>query len=146
RGRSIPIEVTPERRVAGQIIASTIAGPVLAVWGAGVGTLVGWQVAEGLMGVSTHNFFLMFWEMLWAIDVVGLAAKGLAYGFVTGLAACNEGLRGHPDDGLAEVSWAACRAACFAGVAILLINSGWFLVMYHAGPAFGPTLLSPPTS
>ena len=29
-------------------------------------------------------------------------------------------------------------------VAILVFNSGWFLLVYHAGPAFGPTLLAPP--
>jgi phospholipid/cholesterol/gamma-HCH transport system permease protein len=148
RARSLGsgVELWPERRVAGLVLAAGVAGPVLAIWGAGVGTLVGWQVAEGLMGVSTHSFFMMFWEMLWAVDVVGLATKGLAYGLVTGLLACHEGLRGTPDDGLAEVSYAACRAACFSAVAILAINSGWFLVVYHAGPAFGPTLLTPPAS
>ena len=39
---------------------------------------------------------------------------------------------------------AACRAACFSTLAMLVLNSGWFLLAYHAGPAFGPTLLAPP--
>jgi phospholipid/cholesterol/gamma-HCH transport system permease protein len=29
-------------------------------------------------------------------------------------------------------------------MATLVLNSGWFLLVYHAGPAFGPTLMPPP--
>ena len=37
-----------------------------------------------MMGVSTHSFFLMFWEMLWLRDIVGLVVKGMLFGFFGG--------------------------------------------------------------
>lgn len=134
----------PGRALAARLVAATVAGPVLGIWAAAVGTLVGWQVAQSLMGVSTHSFFHMFWEMLWMRDLVGVVVKGLLFGAFAGLFACHEGRRGTPDDDIASVSAAACRAACFTAVAILVVNSGWFILLYHAGPAFGPTLLEPP--
>jgi phospholipid/cholesterol/gamma-HCH transport system permease protein len=142
----LPNIIASERLVASLVIAATTAGPVLALWATLVGTLVGWQVAEGLMGVSTHTYFAMFWEMLWPQDVFSLIGKGMAFGLFSALLACLEGSRGTPSDSFSEVSRAACRAACFSGLAILIINSGCFLVFYHAGPAFGPTLLTPPAS
>jgi phospholipid/cholesterol/gamma-HCH transport system permease protein len=135
-----------ERAVAARLIAATVAGPILALWGAAVGMLVGWQVGQSLLGVSTHSFYLMFWDLLWFRDVVGLFIKGLAFGLASGLFACHEGLRGSADAGLPATSTAACRAACLAAAAILVMNSGWFILVYHAGPAFGPTLLTPPSS
>ena len=72
--------------------------------------------------------------------------KGLAFGLISGLFACQEGMRGTASDDLRVVSAGACRAACFSAVAILVINSGWFILVYHAGPAFGPTLLAPPAT
>ncbi len=68
----------------------------------------------------------------------------MIFGLLAGLFACHEGLRPSQGRGSSGTSLAACRAACFAGVAILTVNSSWFLLFYHAGPAFGPTLLSPP--
>ena len=141
-----PVEFRADRAVAARLIAALVTGPVMGLWGSFVGTLVGWQVGHTLLGVSTHTFFLMFWDMLWARDVAGVVLKGAAFGLISGLFACHEGLRGAADDDLAAVSSAACRAACFSAVAILVINSGWFIVFYHAGPAFGPTLLAPPAS
>lgn len=132
------------RALAARLLAATAAGPVLAIWASAVGTLVGWKVSNVMMGVSTHSFFRMFWEMLWIRDLLGVVVKGMIFGLFTGLFACREGLGGAADDDLAAVSASACRAACFAAVAILLVNSGWFILIYHAGPAFGPTLLEPP--
>ena len=117
----------------------------MALWGALVGTVVGWQVAQTMLGVSTHGFFSMMWEMLWLRDITGLVIKGVVYGLLTALFACHEGLRsaGTPDAHPDAVAWAAFRAVVLAGVAILVVSSGWFLLFYHAGPAFGPTLLAP---
>ena len=89
----------------------------------------------------------MFLEMLWVRDIVGLVVKGAAFGFVAALLACHEGLSrpaeaDRPAD-LEAIGSAACRAACLAGLAILVFNGGWFLLVYHAGPAFGPTVLTP---
>ena len=132
------------RALAARLIATTIAGPVFGVWGAAVGTLVGWQVAQTIMGVSTHNFFRMFWEMLWVRDLAGMLVKGVCAGFLAGAFSCYEGLRGDGGPDVSAVSSAAGRAACFAGVGMLIVSSGWFILLYHAGPAFGPTLLQPP--
>lgn len=144
--RPAPVEgFDPGRDVASRIIAAALAGPILSFWGALVGTVVGWRVSGALIGVSTNTFFDMFFMMVWVRDVVGLGVKGLLFGFAASLLACYEGLRASPEDDFASVSAAACRAACLSCLAILVINSGWFILVYHAGPAFGPTLMAPVT-
>ena len=135
----------PTQAIQVRLIAGTVAGTVMGLWGSAVGTLVGWSVSHALMGVTTHSFFQMFWEMLWTRDIVGLFVKGSAFGLVSTLFACQEGLRGQADATLPEVASDACRAACLSTVAILVINSAWFIVFYHSGAAFGPTLLKAPT-
>ena len=123
-----------------------VAGPILAAWGSIVGIAIGWLVAQSMMGLTFPAFFDMFLEMLWVRDVVGLVVKGAVFGFAAGLLACHEGLPrpDGPDDRPEAVCSAACRAACLAGLAILFFNAAWFLLVYHAGPAFGPTVLVPP--
>ena len=148
-GRSVDeTPIAPARRAAVRIVAATIAGPIMAFWGAAVGSLVGWQVAQKLIGISTADYFGMFLDMIWSRDVTGLAIKGALFGAIAGLAACHEGLRSPdpegPPDPNAQAN-ASFRAACLAGVAVLAINSGWFLVFYHASAGFGPTLLAPPS-
>ena len=137
-----------QRLVAARLVAAGMAGPVFSIWGAAVGTLVGWQVGQTLMGVSTHSFLIMFREMLWMRDVVGLVVKGAGFALVATLFACHEGLWRTDTDGesATPITAAACRAACLSWLAILVLNSGWFILVYHAGPAFGPTLLAPPAS
>ena len=137
-------EPDPGRLAAVRIGAGLVAGPVLSLWGVLVGTLVGWRVAAKLVGVSSDVFFAMFLEMIWVRDLWGLILKGMIFGLLAALFACHEGLRPAQGRGPSATSIAACRAACLAGVAILAVNSGWFLLFYHAGPAFGPTLLAPP--
>src|SRR5205823_4119975 len=126
---------TPAGVVAPRLTAGMVAGLVFSIWGAAIGVLVGWQVGQTMMGVSTHSFFLMFWDMLWLRDVSGLFAKGCVFGLVAAMFACHEGFRGSVNDEFDAVATAACRAACFSAVAILVINSGWFILVYHAGPA-----------
>jgi phospholipid/cholesterol/gamma-HCH transport system permease protein len=136
----------PARLAAVRIAAALVAGPVMALWGAMVGIVVGWQVAQKMLGVSTHGFFSMMWEMLWLRDVTGLVVKGVLYALLPALFACHEGLRRTPEEPVTNpdvVARAVFRAVCMAAVGILLINSSWFLLVYHAGPAFGPTLLAP---
>jgi phospholipid/cholesterol/gamma-HCH transport system permease protein len=136
----------PARLAAVRIVAAMITGPVLVIWGILVGTLVGWQVGQGMLGVSTHAFFSMFREMLWLRDVVGVVVKGSVFALFAAIFACHEGLRGVKAPDPESVPVAACRAACLATLAILVLNSSWFLLVYHAGPAFGPTLLAPPAT
>jgi phospholipid/cholesterol/gamma-HCH transport system permease protein len=133
------------RLAAVRLLAAAAAGPIMGFWGAVVGTVVGWQVSQAMLGVTTHGFFSMMWEMLWFRDVTGLVLKGLLYGLLPALFACHEGLRGRgqPETNPEVVTTAVFRAVCLGAVAILVVNSGWFLLLYHAGPAFGPTLLAP---
>lgn len=137
-------EADPGRSTAIRIGAGLVAGPILSLWGVVIGTLVGWRVAAKLVGVSSDVFFSMFMEMIWVRDLWGLILKGMIFGLLAALFACHEGLRPQQGRGPSATSLAACRAACLAGVAILMVNSTWFLLFYHAGPAFGPTLLAPP--
>lgn len=135
------------RMVAARLLASAIAGPVLAIWGSLVGIAIGWLVANQMMGLTLPAFFDMFLEMLWVRDIVGIVVKGAAFGFMAALLACHEGLSRpvHVEslEDLESIYAAACRAACLGGLAILFINGGWFLLVYHAGPPFGPTVLAP---
>lgn len=135
----------PGRLAAVRLTAALLAGPILSLWGVLVGTVVGWQVAQTVLGVSTHDFFTMFIDMLWTRDVAGLLLKGMINAFAASLFACHEGFRG-PSASTAPdlVPSAVCRAVCLASVAMLVVNSGWFLIFYHSGSAFGPTLLAPP--
>lgn len=138
----------PGRLVACRLMAAVVAGPALAVWGSLVGIAIGWLVANQMMGLTLPAFFDMFLEMLWVRDIVGLVVKGSAFGFMAALLACHEGLLRSIDQRssarLEPIGPAVCRVACLAGLAILFFNSGWFLLVYHAGPAFGPTVLTPP--
>ncbi|WP_422925212.1 ABC transporter permease [Singulisphaera sp. PoT] len=133
------------RLAAVRLIAALVAGPILCLWAIVVGTVVGWQVAQELLGVSTHSYFHMFTEMLWVRDVIGVVFKGMAYALFAAAFACHEGLRESPDTSFEGVVFSAFRAACLATLAMLIVNSGWFLLVYHAGPPFGPTLLNPPS-
>ena len=140
----------PSGLIAPRILASAIAGPVLAVWGSLVGIAIGWLVANSMMGLTLPAFFDMFLEMLWARDIVGLVVKGSLFGSIAGLLACHEGLSRTPGRApearcdFESIVGAATRSVCLAGLAILFVNSAWFLLIYHAGPPFGPTVLTPP--
>lgn len=130
------------RLAAARIGAAIIAGPIFSFWGSVVGALVGWQVALSMLGVSTASYTQMFVDMLWLRDITGLVVKGMIFGLVAALFACYEGLR---DDDPETTPVAAVRATCLASLAIMITNSAWFVLVYHAGPPFGPTLLAPPT-
>jgi len=135
----------PARLVAVRLLAAAAAGPILAFWGGTIGTAVGLLVAKSMIGLPSPIFLGKMLEMLWARDVVGLVGKGAAFGLISALFACFEGLRRHLDDGPDAVAHAAFRATCLSVTSILIVNMAWFLLFYHAGPAFGPTVLTPPT-
>ena len=48
------------RLVAARVIAAALAGPILTLWGALVGTTVGWSVAGSYIGVTSSEYFGMF--------------------------------------------------------------------------------------
>jgi phospholipid/cholesterol/gamma-HCH transport system permease protein len=155
-----PACIPPSRLAAPRIAAAGIACLLLSQWGILVGTLVGWQASQSLMGISTEMFFMMMVKMMWFRDVTGLIIKGLLFGAVTAAICCYEGLArgfvGGEPAGLGSNTpdavrgfappWSmpVFRATCLSLVAILLMNSSWFVLVYHAVPFYGPTLLAPP--
>jgi phospholipid/cholesterol/gamma-HCH transport system permease protein len=151
----------PNRLVAPRVVAAAIAGILLGMWGITVGTVIGWQASESLMGLSTEMYFMMLLKMMWFRDVLGLVAKGILFGALPAAICCYEGLCHGPSDGEGRgvaalssrhvshglappLSVPVFRATCFSMVAILIMNSSWFMLVYHAVPFYGPTLLPQP--
>jgi phospholipid/cholesterol/gamma-HCH transport system permease protein len=112
------------------------------------------------MGLSTEMFFMMMLKMMWFRDVFGLVVKGVLFGALPAAICCYEGLHDagndHEDDDGEVASWRGSqglappasvpvfRAACLSMVAILIMNASWFMLVYHAVPFYGPTLLPQP--
>jgi phospholipid/cholesterol/gamma-HCH transport system permease protein len=144
------------RLAAPRIAAAAIACPLLSLWGVAVGTLVGWQASLSMMGLPTETFFMMMTKMIWFRDVVGLVVKGLLFGALPATICCHEALRRefqedahdhaalHADAG-APLATPVFRATCLGIVAILIVNMTWFVLVYHAVPFYGPSLLKPPS-
>jgi phospholipid/cholesterol/gamma-HCH transport system permease protein len=151
----LPVAV---RLAAPRIAAASIACPLLAMWGVAVGTLVGWQAANSMMGLPTETFFMMMFKMIWFRDVIGLVVKGALFGALPATICCHEALRNgfreeecpddhaalHADAG-APLATPVFRATCLGMIAILIVNMSWFMLVYHAVPFYGPTLLKPPS-
>jgi len=151
----------PGRLAAPRMIATALASMLLALWGFAVGTVVGWQAASSLLGLPSDMYFLMFYRMIWFRDVVGMIVKGLLFGLVPATICCFEALRAArlsagetsgrtapaSGDCSAPLDLAApiVRAACLSMMSILLLNMTWFMLVYHAVPVYGPSLLQPPT-
>jgi phospholipid/cholesterol/gamma-HCH transport system permease protein len=152
--------IAPGRLAAPRIAAASIACLLLSQWGITVGTVVGWQASQSMMGVPTATFFMMMIKMMWFRDIVGLVFKGLMFGALPATICCYEGLvtretedepagegisASHPAHGLAPPWYnSVFRAACLSFMAILFMSSSWFVLVYHAVPFYGPTLLAPP--
>jgi phospholipid/cholesterol/gamma-HCH transport system permease protein len=151
----LPVSV---RLAAPRIAAAAIACPLLALWGVAVGTLVGWQAAMSMMGLTSEQFFMMMLKMMWFRDIVGLVIKGLLFGLLPAAICCHEALRAgfreedlapggagaHADAG-APLATPVFRATCLGIVSILIVNMSWFMLVYHAVPFYGPTLLKTPS-
>jgi len=149
----------PGRLAAPRMMATALASMLLALWGFAVGIVVGWQAARSLMGLPSDMYFLMFCRMIWFRDVVGMIVKGLLFGLVPATICCFEALRaarlsdGESSGGTASGDCTApsdlaapiVRAACLSMMSILLLNMTWFMLVYHAVPVYGPSLLQPPT-
>ena len=45
----------------------------------------------------------------------------------------------------ADLAFPIVRAACLSMIAILIVNMAWFLLVYHAVPVYGPSLLQLPS-
>ncbi len=84
--------ISPCRLAAPRLAAAAIGSLLLSQWGIAVGTFVGWQASQSMMGLSTETFFMMLLKMMWFRDVVGLVVKGLFFGLVPAAICCYEGL------------------------------------------------------
>jgi phospholipid/cholesterol/gamma-HCH transport system permease protein len=153
-----PAVPDPGRLAAPRMVAAAVATVLLALWGFAVGTIVGWQAAGSLLGLSSDMYFLMFYRMIWFRDVVGIIVKGICFGLCPAAICCFEGLRAG-ERALGETygqtpsprntpstrfAGPIVRAASLSMMAILLLNMTWFLLVYHAVPVYGPSLLQPP--
>jgi phospholipid/cholesterol/gamma-HCH transport system permease protein len=149
--------VGPARLAGPRIAAAAVACVFLSQWGIAVGTLVGWRASESMMGLPTETFFLMMIRMVWFRDVVGLIVKGLLFGSLTASICCYESFRKAAQpvedtvqsgpfraDARLPLATPVFRATCLGIVAILIVNLSWFILVYHAVPFYGPTLLKPP--
>jgi phospholipid/cholesterol/gamma-HCH transport system permease protein len=146
------------RLAAPRIAAAMVACPLLSMWGVAVGTLVGWQASLSMMGLPTETFFMMMTKMMWFRDIIGLVFKGLLFGMLPATICCHEALRSgfreeecssdraalHADAG-APLATPVFRATCLGIISILIVNMTWFVLVYHAVPYYGPTLLKPPS-
>jgi phospholipid/cholesterol/gamma-HCH transport system permease protein len=131
----------PLRFAAARMCAAMLAGPILALWGASVGTTIGWLVSLQILRVPSTVFVMKCFEMVWGRDILSLVLKGACFGFSAALFSCHEIVRGTTNPGFAAV-----RAACLGCLGILLFNSAFYVFFYMAGPPFGPTVLKPPVS
>jgi phospholipid/cholesterol/gamma-HCH transport system permease protein len=154
---SLPLD--PGRLTAPRLVACGLATMLLSLWGFVVGTFIGWQAAGTLMGLSTNTFFLYFYRMIWFRDVVVWIVKGLCFGLLTAAICCFESFRAggrhggetsvggaaNREAGTADLAGPIVRAASLSIVAILILNMTWFILIYHAVPVYGPSLLLPPS-
>jgi phospholipid/cholesterol/gamma-HCH transport system permease protein len=123
-----------------RLAAAIIAGPILALWGTAIGTLVGMALAASMLGVSPAIYIGKILELVQPIDVAGLVVKGAAFAALAALFACHEGLGvGRHRDAVRSATF---RATCCAMMAILAANSCWFTLAYLSGAPFGPALAS----
>lgn len=122
-----------------RILAAGLAGPILASWGAAVGTTVGLLASKSMLGMSPAIFLGKIVEMLMPADVLGLVVKPAAFAGTAALLACYEAMRpassGEPD---------AFRAVLRSVVMILFLNFTWFNLVYLAGDPFGPNVIAAP--
>ena len=130
---------TPGRgRIAlARVLGASLAGPVLALWGVFVGSLMGLLVARSMLGQSPAIFLGKVAEMLQPMDVIGLLVKGAAFPASAALIATFEGLR--PDR---EGGPSAYRAVLRSVVAVLILNFTWFNLVYLAADPFGPDVVA----
>jgi phospholipid/cholesterol/gamma-HCH transport system permease protein len=134
--QSSPASQSPDlgRVVFVKIAAAMAVGPVLSLWGAVVGHLIGCLISRVMLGVASGHYFGLFIEMLRARDAVGIVAKGMIYPGLASLVVCHEVVRARDRQNVRD---AAVRAAVYAFAAILACNVTWFWLVYVAGPPLG---------
>lgn len=131
------------RWVGCRALAAGLTGSAMGLAGLAAGSASGAMMARRYLGIGLDRFFDQGWTMIWTRDVIGLGLKGLLYGATAAVIAGYEVERAGRS-GRDAGGGTAMRAALIGGLAVLGMNSAWFVLMYKAGPAFGPTVLPPP--
>ena len=121
-----------------RLLSSMIAGPILVLWGATVGTVIGALVSMAMLGVPMPLYFGMIQEMIRVPDAVGVVVKGMSYGGMAALIACYEALRVRPAPRRGYLAAPAFRSMLLTALAILSFNFTWFNLVYLSGSPFGP--------
>ena len=156
---------SPGRLTAPRLAACGLATMLLSLWGFLVGTFIGWQAAGTLMGSrpSTSSHVL-------PDDLVSRCGwddrQGALFRSLTGHPLLRErragerpedeaemtegearrsGNASNPPTGKSDLAGPIVRAACLSMIAILILNMSWFILVYHAVPVYGPSLLQPPS-
>ncbi len=140
-GRAPDVRSTPDvsRLVLVRLLSSMIASPILVLWGATVGTVIGALVSMAMLGVPLPLYFGMIQEMIRVPDAVGVVVKGMSYGGMAALIACYEALRVRPAPRPgSHPAPPALRSMLLTAFAILSFNFTWFNLVYLSGNPFGP--------
>ncbi len=144
-GREPDQRVTPDpaRVVLVRVASAMLAGPILTLWGAAIGTGIGCLIARAMLAVSPGIYFGMILQMIQFRDAVGLILKGLIYPGVACLLACHEALRAGSRREVDRKAPPAFRAMVLSVLAILFVNFTWFNLAYLSGHPFGPSVVAP---
>lgn len=127
------------RLVLVRLCSSAVAGPILILWGASVGTLIGALVSRVVLGVPVPFYFGMIQQMIRTADAVGVVVKGTCFGGLAALVACHEALRERPAPRPgSHPAPPALRATLLSMFCMLFFNFSWFNLVYMAGSPFGP--------
>jgi phospholipid/cholesterol/gamma-HCH transport system permease protein len=140
-GRRVDPRPAPDvsRLVLVRLLSSMIAGPILVLWGAAVGTMIGALVSRAMLGVPMPLYFGMIREMIRMPDALGVVVKGIVYGGLAALIACYEALRVRPIPRPgSHPAPPALRSMLLSALMVLSFNFAWFNLVYLSGNPFGP--------
>lgn len=135
--------VDPSRLTLVRVLSVAIAGPILTIWGALVGTLIGAAISGKVLGLPAGIYFGLIHQLIGPADAIGLIVNGIAFPTAATLIACHEALRTaavpeHERTGAPP----AYRSVMLGILAILFLNFCWFNLVYlSGGNPFGPPLV-----
>jgi phospholipid/cholesterol/gamma-HCH transport system permease protein len=107
-----------QKIVTPKIIATTIACPLLTIFGNFFGILGGLIISNSQLAVSGHDFFFKAFEVLTIRDVCGGIFKAIFFGFIIGAIGCYSGL--NTSGGTQGVGNATTKAVVTSSILILL--------------------------
>src|SRR5690606_10923455 len=108
-----------------RVCGSTLAMPLLVVWGNAVALVGGMLVAEQGYAVPSGYFYETYIDMLAPIDYVASLVKGTIYGLIVGILGCYQGFgtrHGTEAVGVATTETVVATSVC-------IIVSDFYLTM-----------------